>query len=101
MEACESRERDPESLVWSAVQVVAIGETEAEFARRAEAIGREKSELRQNGVAGLVDEAAERIAAFAEAGCTRMYFQVLDVKDLDHLDMIMKALNPEPPTDLA
>lgn len=101
VEACESRERDPESLVWSAVQVVAIGETEAEFARRAEAIGREKSELRQNGVAGLVDEAAERIAAFAEAGCTRMYFQVLDVKDLDHLDMIMKALNPEPPTDLA
>lgn len=93
VEACESRERDPESLVWSAVQVVALGESEAEFARRAEAIGREKSELRQNGVAGLIDEATERIAAFKEAGCTRMYFQVLDIKDLDHLNLLMDALD--------
>ena len=96
VESCESRERDPESLVWSAAQVVAIGESEAEFARRAEAIGREKSELRQNGVAGLIDEATERIAAFAEAGCTRMYFQVLDLKDLEHLQTLTQALNPEP-----
>lgn len=92
VEASEARERDPESLVWSAAQVVAIGESEAEFARRAEAIGREKSELRQNGVAGVIEEAAERIAAFADAGCTRMYFQVLDLKDLDHLDTLMKTL---------
>lgn len=95
VEACESRERDPESLVWSAVQVVAIGESEAEFARRSEAIGREKSELRQNGVAGLIDEAVERIAAFAAAGCTRMYFQVLDLKDLDHLHTLAQALQPQ------
>lgn len=99
VEACESRERDPESLVWSAVQVVALGESEAEFARRAEAIGREKNELRQNGVAGLIDEAAERIAAFEEAGCTRMYFQVLDLKDLDHLNLLMDTLHPEPTSD--
>jgi len=96
IEACESRERDPESLVWSAVQVVALGESEAEFARRAEAIGREKNELRQNGIAGLIDDAAERLAAFAEAGCTRMYFQVLDIKDLDHLNLLMETLNPDP-----
>ena len=92
VEACESRERDPESLVWSGAQVVALGETEAEFARRAEAIGREKSELRQNGVAGLVEEGVERIAAFAEAGCDRMYFQVLDLKDLDHLSVLASML---------
>jgi len=96
IEACETRERDPETLVWSAAQVLAVGETEAEFARRAEAIGREKNELRQNGVAGLVDEAAERIAAFAEAGCDRMYFQVLDLKDLEHLNTLAKVLAVEP-----
>jgi len=92
VEACEARERDPETLVWSAAQVVALGESEAEFARRAEAIGREKSELRQNGVAGLIDEAAERLAAFAEAGCNRMYFQVLDLKDLEHLGALAQVL---------
>ncbi len=99
VEACEARERDPESLVWSAAQVVALGESEAEFARRAEAIGREKNELRQNGIAGLVEEAAERITAFEEAGCTRMYFQVLDVKDLDHLNLLMDTLHPAAPPD--
>lgn len=92
VEACEVRERDPETLVWSAVQVVALGETEAEFARRAEAIGRETSELRQDGVAGLIEEAKERLAAFEEAGCDRMYFQVLDLKDLDHLATLASAL---------
>lgn len=94
VEACEARERDPETLVWSAAQVVALGTTEAEFARRAEAIGRETSELRQNGVAGLVDEALERIEEYREAGCTRMYFQVLDLKDLDHLAILADALSP-------
>lgn len=92
VEACESRERDPETLVWSAAQVVAIGATEAEFARRAEAIGRETAELRQNGIAGVPDEALERVAAFAEAGCSRMYYQVLDIKDLDHLSTLAEAL---------
>lgn len=92
VEACEAKERDPETLVWSAAQVVAIGTSEAEFSRRAEAIGRETSELRQNGIAGLVDEALEQIAAFDEAGCNRMYFQVLDLKDLDHLAVLAEAL---------
>lgn len=98
VEACEARERDPETLVWSAAQVVAIGTTEAEFSRRAEAIGREAAELRQNGVAGLVDEALERIAAYKDAGCTRMYLQVLDVKDLDHLEVLASALELEAPS---
>lgn len=92
VEACEARERDPETLVWSAAQVVAVGSNEAEFARRAGAIGRETAELRQNGVAGLVDEAAERLRAFRDAGCTRMYFQVLDLKDLDHLETLKDTL---------
>jgi len=92
VEACEARERDPETLVWSGAQVVAIGSTEAEFSRRAEAIGRETSELRQNGIAGVLEEALDRVGAFAEAGCTRMYYQVLDVKDLDHLTALAEVL---------
>lgn len=92
VEACEARERDPETLVWSAAQVLAVGSSEAEFSRRAAAIGRETAELRQNGAAGLVDEVAERLGAFRDAGCTRMYFQVLDLKDLEHLATLNDAL---------
>lgn len=92
VEACESRERDPETLVWSAAQVVAVGANEAEFARRAAAIGRETTELRQNGIAGTTEEARETLAQFADVGCTRMYFQCLDLSDLDHLSDIAEVL---------
>lgn len=92
VEACEARERDPETLIWSAVQVVAIGASEATFARRAAAIGRETNELRQNGIAGPAEEAAARLAEFEAVGCTRMYFQFLDLKDLDHLSDLAEVL---------
>lgn len=93
VEACEARERDPETLVWSAAQVLAVGGNEAEFSRRAEAIGREAAELRQNGIAGVVDEARERLELYRANGCTRMYFQVLDLKDLEHLAVLAEVLD--------
>lgn len=94
VEACEARERDPETLVWSAAQVAAVGSTEAEFARRAAAIGRETSELRQNGVAGTIDEARSCLAEFEAVGCTSMYLQFLDLNDLDHLSDMAEVLEP-------
>ncbi len=93
VEACETRERDPETLVWSAAQVGAVGSNEAEFSRRAAAIGRETTELRQNGVAGTVEEARDCIAEFEAVGCTRMYLQFLDLKDLDHLTTMAEVLD--------
>jgi alkanesulfonate monooxygenase len=91
VEYCEARERDPESLVWSAALVAVAAHSEADFSRRAAAIGRETSELRSSGVAGLVDEVAEKIAQYAAVGCDRMYLQVLDVKDLEHLHVLAEA----------
>ena len=86
--ACEDVGRDPSSLLRSAALVVCVGADEAELERRARAIGREPSELRQNGVAGLPLEAGETLGRFAEAGIERVYLQVLDLSDLDHLDLI-------------
>lgn len=92
--ACEAAGRDPSTLIRSAALVVCVGADEAEFARRAEAIGRQPGELRDNGVAGLPAEAADRLAAFREAGAERIYLQVLDVRDLDHLDLLAETLLP-------
>ena len=44
--------RDPATLVHSAAQVVCLGRDDATVRRRAEAIGREVDELRENGIAG-------------------------------------------------
>ncbi|AXB44161.1 LLM class F420-dependent oxidoreductase [Amycolatopsis albispora] len=81
--------RDPKEIVRSVAQVVAIGRDEAEFTRRAAAIGREPAEVRQNGIAGTTAEAVDKIGTWVEkTGITRLYLQVLDLSDLDHLELI-------------
>ena len=92
--ACEAIDRDPATLMLSAAQVVCCGADEAEFQRRAAAIGREPDELRENGAAGTPDEVIARLHEFASAGASRAYLQVLDLSDLDHLRLIADAVLP-------
>ncbi|URM94799.1 LLM class F420-dependent oxidoreductase [Actinomadura madurae] len=75
-------------LVYSAAQVVCCGRDEAELKRRADAIGREVSELRGNGLAGTPGELVDKIGQFGELGAERVYLQVLDMHDLDHLELL-------------
>src|SRR5690606_27919300 len=75
-------------MIYSAAQVVCVGRNDAEVARRAAAIGREVDELKVNGLAGTPDEVVEKIGRFAEIGAERIYLQVLDLSDLDHLELI-------------
>ncbi len=74
--------------------VVCTGTTEAEISRRAAAIGRDAAELRQNGAAGSAQETAAAIRSFVDAGAERIYLQVLDLSDLDHLDFIAGMVAP-------
>lgn len=87
--------RSPSSITHSAAMVVAVGRDEAEFTRRAEAIGREPAELREHGVAGTVSEAADRLAQLKADGIERVYLQFLDLKDLDHLDLVAREVAPQ------
>jgi F420-dependent oxidoreductase-like protein len=93
-EACEEAGRDPASLVCGSALVVCVGKDEAEFARRAAAIGRDPAELRRHGVAGTPAEAVDVLGRYAEAGAERVYLQVLDLADLDHLDLIAGEVAP-------
>jgi F420-dependent oxidoreductase-like protein len=86
--ACEAVGRDPATMRFSAAAVVCVGGDEAEYARRAAAIDRQPDELRTNGVAGTVDEARETLARWSDAGAERLYAQVLDLSDLEHLEAI-------------
>ncbi|MPY92265.1 MAG: TIGR03560 family F420-dependent LLM class oxidoreductase [Acidimicrobiia bacterium] len=92
--ACEAQERDPASLRYSSALVVCVGEDEATFQRRAAAIGREPEEIRKHGAAGLPGEATEKIRSFIEAGADRIYLQVLDLADHDHLRLIASEIAP-------
>jgi F420-dependent oxidoreductase-like protein len=92
--ACAERGRDPEDLVYSAAQVVCCGKDDAEIARRAQAIGREVDELRQNGAAGTPDEVVAKLEQYKALGATRCYLQVLDLDDLDHIEMLGAEVLP-------
>ncbi|MGG8407001.1 LLM class F420-dependent oxidoreductase [Streptomyces sp. 12297] len=87
-DAAERIGRDSGELVYSNALVVCVGRTDAEVARRAAAIGREVDELKANGLAGSPAEVVEKIGAYREAGSSRIYLQVLDLHDLDHLELI-------------
>jgi F420-dependent oxidoreductase-like protein len=92
--ACEKSSRDAAGrapLVLSAAQTVACGRTEAEARKRAEAIGQTPP------LFGTPNQVVDQIGRFAELGATRMFLQVLDLSDLDHLDVIASEVAPQLP----
>ncbi|MFD2840015.1 LLM class F420-dependent oxidoreductase [Populibacterium corticicola] len=93
--ACEAIERDPNELVYSSAFVACVGRDEAEFTRRAAAIGRNPEELREHGIAGTVSEAVHAIGRARDAGAERIYLQILDLSDLDHLDLIAREVTSQ------
>src|SRR5215218_2770348 len=94
-EACQEAGRDPGSMVYSSALVLCVGRDEAELARRAAAIGRDVDELREHGLAGTPAEAVDILGRYAEAGAQRVYLQVLDLSDLDHLDLVAGDVAPQ------
>jgi len=94
-DACAEVGRDAGELVYSSALVVCVGKDDAEVARRAAAIGRDADDLRATGVAGTPAEAVDTLGRFAEAGATRVYLQVLDLADLDHLDLVAAEVAPQ------
>jgi F420-dependent oxidoreductase-like protein len=95
--ACEAAGRDPGSMVYSAALVICCGETEADIKRRAAAIGREVSELRENGLAGTPAEVLDKVGAYAEAGAERFYLQLLDLSDLDQIRLVAEQVMAQAP----
>lgn len=92
--ACEQQGRDPATMRWSNALVLCVGADEAEVERRARAIGRDKAELRENGLAGTPAEVVDKIGRYAALGAERVYLQVLDLADLDHLRLVASDVLP-------
>jgi F420-dependent oxidoreductase-like protein len=83
------------TLGYSAAQTVAIGRDDVEVARRADAIGEDLGGLRVGGLAGTPAQVVDKIGQFAQLGAGRLYLQVLDLTDLDHLELIATAVAPQ------
>jgi F420-dependent oxidoreductase-like protein len=74
-------------LVYSAAQTVVCGRTDAEVRRRSEAIGAGATQA----VRGTPEQLAEQLAAF---GADRLFLQLLDMSDLDHIDLLAAEVAP-------
>lgn len=83
-----------EPMVLSIGLVLCLGTSEAEIERRAAAIGREPAELREHGLAGTPAEVIEKIKAYEAVGASRLYLQVLDLADLDHVRLFAAEVMP-------
>ncbi|MER6948067.1 LLM class F420-dependent oxidoreductase [Nonomuraea sp. NPDC000554] len=90
-EACEETGR---TLVLSVAQTVCVGRDQAELDRRAAAIGQDVASLREGGLAGTPAEVLEKIGEFAKLGAERLYLQVLDLSDLEHVELIAAEVLP-------
>ena len=92
--ACERIDRDPATMRFTVAVVVCVGRDDAEFERRADAIGRQARRAARERAGGLAGEVVERIAEFAEAGAETVYLQILDLDDPDHLRLIAAEVAP-------
>jgi len=94
--AVEAAGRAANSLTYSAALVVCTGRDDAEVAARAAAIGRDLDDLRSSSpLVGTPGEIADKLDPFAEAGVQRVYLQVLDQSDLDHVEFFAAEVIPQ------
>jgi F420-dependent oxidoreductase-like protein len=86
--ALQEAGRAPDDIVYSAAFVVCAGRNDGEISRRAQAISRELDELRAHTpLVGTPAQIVDQLAPFIEAGVQRVYLQLLDMSDLDHIEL--------------
>jgi F420-dependent oxidoreductase-like protein len=92
--ACEAIGRDPSTLRYTAAAVVAVGNDDDEYCRRAEFSGQDPDLARVNAVAGTPAEAVERIKEFEKAGAEAVYLQYHTLDEPDHMALIAAEVLP-------
>jgi F420-dependent oxidoreductase-like protein len=96
--ACERIGRDPATVRLSIAMSTFAGRDDAEVARRAAAIGKTLDEVRDGtNIVGGPDEIAERIALYRSFGIERVYFQLLDLQDVSHVEYLGAEVLPHLP----
>lgn len=94
-EACERIGRDPATLKISVALPTLAGADEAELQRRAAAIGRSLADERSGtDIVGTPAEIAEKVARLRALGAERVHFQLLDLRDVRHVEFLGTEVLP-------
>lgn len=102
---CEKVGRDPATLTYSLMTGMVIGADHEDFDRRARLICEHLTGSADYGpwienvgkawIVGTAEQAAERLAEYANAGCDRVMCQLHALDDLEHLDVIWNEVRPK------
>ena len=90
--SCVAARRDPASIVLSAAVRFACGRDDAEVRRRATAIGADQP--RPGDLTGSPAQVLDQLGQLAQIGAKRVYLQLLDLLDLDHLALVAAEVLP-------
>ena len=92
--ACDRVGRDPGTLKFSAAVAVCCGRDDGELERRAERIGMSAGDARERVAGGRPEEVAEKLAAWQKAGADRVYLQLIDPTDAEHVELLGAEVLP-------
>jgi len=93
--ACEAQGRDPSTIVYSTAHPVCCAQDPAALRRRAAAQHGYLDHMRQRGAFfGTPAEILDQLARWHKAGAQRVYFELVDLSDLDHIREIAETVLP-------
>lgn len=96
--ACERVGRDPGSLKLSVALPTLAAASDSELDRRAANIGRTVDELRRDvDIVGGRDEIVAKVERLAALGAQRVYFQLMDLQDVSHVEYLGTEVLPHLP----
>jgi F420-dependent oxidoreductase-like protein len=92
--ACEAIGRDPATLRTSVALPTVVATDDADYLRRLAAIGADADTFAEVNIAGSPDAAIEKLLRLRELGADRVYLQLVDLRDLEHLELIAAEVLP-------
>lgn len=92
--ACDGIGRDPATLRLSVALPTVVATDDATYRRRLEAIHADPATFAEVNVAGTPEQAVAKLRRLRELGADRVYLQLVDVRDLDHIDLVAAEVLP-------
>lgn len=92
--ACEEIGRDPATLRTTVALPTVVASNDADYVRRLAAIGADADTFAAVNIAGSPEAAIEKLLRLRELGADRVYLQLVDLRDLEHLELIAAEVAP-------
>ncbi|MBM7505152.1 LLM class F420-dependent oxidoreductase [Agromyces aurantiacus] len=92
--ACEQIGRDPATLRLSVALPTVVATDDATYRRRLDAIHADPGTFADVNIAGTPERAVEKLRRLRELGADRVYLQLVDARDLDHVELVAAEVLP-------